>query len=392
MGALKPEKARELRARLEIERRLEDTVREAAVGVADLDFVRYRRLNLRTVRNEIQADREDLVFAGIHSGIVFTGGYLIARYFGVSAVAGVGLGLFSLALLLALSLVFSRNLPERREKLAIICFNLVVVTATALIVLGEVAARGPVHAVVGHPSDRLFLYLLAHGVLSFATFGAASWMTRRFRALTRRYRRLHRDPEPTAVDTLFRCVELAHDEKAFMDPANRSELVSTTHEVAFLLKHGLWRTMRVQNPLATRELRRRCVHAGQSVELLCVRLVLPTRTTHRDYLNEILKLADTVLSGRYGELPDDPERASYVVRSKLAVAGRFVGQVAAGLTPLAVYLLLRHFTLIPAAAEVPVLTLCVAWLATYGLNALSRSHQSGSSQFPNVLGIFGSTK
>jgi hypothetical protein len=177
-----------------------------------------------------------------------------------------------------------------------------------------------------------------------------------------------------------------------MKPDVRRELVSRTHEVAVVLKRGLWRTMPVRNPLASAEFRKRCVHAGQSVEVLCVHLLLPTESTRREYLEQMIGLAETVLSGRYGDLPDHPERAAYVTRSKLATAGRIAVELGVSLAPLAGYLLLRYFKLIPSAAEVPVLTLSIAWLATYVLNALSRRHPDSSSQFPNVLGVFGSTK
>lgn len=388
---------KDLRARIERGHRREDVVRHAAaelVSTVDLDFAHYRRLNLRMVRREIGSERRETVTAVVLLCIALAVGFLVARHFGASAAAGIVLSLFSLLFFGAPVLIvpLSALRHRRRPTYLFIAAYYVAIEATAvLIVFGEVVGKGPVHAIVGHVSDHMFLYLLVHGLLSYAAFMTAAWVEKRFVVLARR-RHLHRDPTAVAVDELVRCVELAYDEKSFMDPDTRRLLVSHTREVALVLKHGLWRSMRVRSPLASGEFRRRCVHAGQSVELLCVRLVLPDRSTHREYLDEVLRLLDTLLSGRYGDLPDDPERASYAVRSRLATLGRIAGQGTAGLAPLAVYLLLRHFKLIPPAAEVPVLTLCVAWLATYGLNTLGRRHPDSASQFPNVLGIFGSTK
>ncbi|MDX3659431.1 hypothetical protein PV646_19180 [Streptomyces sp. ID05-26A] len=359
----------------------------------DLDRAHYRRLDLRLVRDEIWSARRETAVGVAFLCMLLIVGVLVARHFEASSAAGVfisfvGVMFFGLPVVAADDLM--RRWFQRGTSLFTFVYNFAIVAAAALIVYGEVVGKGPVHAMIGHATDTKGLYLLVHAVLTYACFVMAVLVLIPVDELLDRHRRFRSRPMAVAVETLFLCVEAARDEKSFMEPDTRKWLITQTQEVAFVLKHGLWRTMRVQNPLASREFRRRCVRAGQSIELLCVKLVLPDKTTHRDYLHKILTLADTLLSGRYGELPDDPERASYVVRSKLAVAGRFVGQMAAGLAPLAVYLLLRHFKLIPAAAEVPVLTLCVAWLATYGLNALSR-HDT-SSQFPNVLGIFGSTK
>lgn len=361
--------------------------------LVDLDRSHYRRLDLRLVRDRIWSVRWMVVGAFAYLCMLFAIGILIARHFEVSPAGGVFSSFFGVMFLGALAFTadeLARGRFVRVTSLFFVIYNFLVVAAAALIVHGEFVGKGPVHAIVGRSADDKTTYFLVHAVLAYACVVVVILVAVPIHTLVIRHRRFHSRPMAIAVDTLFRCVESARDEKSFMDPDTRNRLITQTQEVALVLKHGLWRTMRVRNPLASREFRRRCVHAGQSIELLCVKLALPDRTTHRDYLHKILTLADTLLSGRYGELPDDPERASYVVRSKIAMAGRFVGKVTVGLAPLAVYLLLRHFKLVPAAAEVPVLTLCIAWLATYGLNVLSR-HDS-SSQFPNVLGIFGSTK
>ncbi|GGM91029.1 hypothetical protein GCM10011609_30320 [Lentzea pudingi] len=389
-------RAKHLRARLEPGRERYRVVHEVAAehGVpVDLDRAHHRKLDLRLVRDRICSARWETAGAMSYLFLLLTVGTLIAQHFKVSSAHGVFISLFGV-MLVGLPAVgadaLARGRFRRVASLFFVSYNFVIVAAAALIVYGEFVGKGPVHALVGHPADNKDLYVLVHAALTYACFVVAMLVSMPIEKLIDRHRRFRSRSMAIAVDTLFRCVESARDEKSFMDPDTRNRLITQTQEVALVLKHGLWRTMRVRNPLASREFRRRCVHAGQSIELLCVKLVLPDRTTHRDYLHKILTLADTLLSGRYGELPDDPERASYVVRSKIAMAGRFVGKVTVGLAPLAVYLLLRHFKLVPAAAEVPVLTLCIAWLATYGLNALSR-HDS-SSQFPNVLGIFGSTK
>ncbi|MET9226032.1 hypothetical protein [Lentzea sp. NPDC003310] len=292
--------------------------------------------------------------------------------------------------LFALPIMFVVRLFSSSARVFSVVLVLLVACA-GVVVYGEVVERGPVHAIVGKAEEHELAYYLVQSLLVSAV--AVVWLLIVLvvdLGLDRHWR-VRKGAMPTVIDTLLRCVELARDEKKFMAPDVRRELVSRTHEVAVVLKHGLWRSMPVRNPLASAEFRRRCIHAGQSIEVLCVHLVLPTETTHREYLTQMVQLTDTVLSGRYGELPDHPERAAYVTRSKLATAGRITVELAVSLAPLAVYLLLRHLKLIPSAAEVPVLTLCVAWLATYGLNALGRRHP-GNSQFPNVLGVFGSTK
>lgn len=391
------ERERELRGYLKGGYQRRDLVRWVVTDLdlpLELDFTDYLRLNRRLVRHGLRAEHRAVLGSLAGFAAFWVVGYLIARRFHGTGVGdwvmGGFFGMLPVLLVLLALMFLLRRLP-RTGLFAALLVHVAVEAAAGLVVYGEIVGAGPVHAIAHRVAEQRQWYFLLHGTLLYASIVTAMILVLPFRAIALR-RGLRRDPTANAVNRLFWCVWLAHDEQEFMLLGTRRRLVSLTREVSQILQHGLWRSVWVSSPLASAELRKRCVHAGQSVEMLCAQLVLPGRATREEYLEKTLRLADTLISGRLGELPDDPERAAYSVRSKLALAGRVAVEMTVSVTPLAVFLLLRHFHLIPPSAEVPVLTLCVAWLATYGLNAIGRRHPGSSSQFPNVLGIFGSTK
>lgn len=393
-----PGRAREFRRSVEDGYRRQDLVRRVVADLGlplDLDLVRYRRLRRVLVWDEVRLARREMLAGLICMVVMSTVWYLAARHYQVpSAVMGLAFGALGLVVLLPPILV-TQWLLERLPRTGLVVFllfNVAMEAAAGLVVYGEIVGKGPVHAMVGRVPEHFWLYLGVHAVLTYAVLLTAVFVLAPIIVLAERRRRLRRSATATAVDAIFRCVELAHDDTEFLRPDTRRQLVTHTHEVARVLRHGLWRSMWVRSPLVFAQLKKRCAHAGQSVEVLCADLVLPERTTREHYLEKVLRLADTLLSGRLGELPDEPERTAYPVRGKVAFVRRLAAGIAVSFAPLAAYLLLRHFHLIPASAEVPVLTLCIAWLATFGLNAISRRDPEVSSQFPNVLGIFGSTK
>lgn len=372
----------ELRRSVERGYETRDLVREVVADQElplDLDFDGYLGLQRRLVRSELRQERWAHVGALTGFAAFWAVGYLIAWHFheadlGASLIGGFfGMGLMIVALLPMLWLL---RLVPRTGLLIVFLVHVAVEAAAGLVVYAEVVGSGPIHAVVHRVADAGGWYFLLHGMLLYAAIITAFLLAMPIRAVAVR-RHLRRDPVANAVGLLFRCVELAANEQRFMLLSTRRRLISHTHKVSLILLHGLWRVLWVSSPLATSEVRKRCVYAGQSVELLCIRLVLPVRRTRQEYLEKVLLLADTLISGRFGELPDDPDRTAYAVKRRRARAGRIAVAIIVSVLPLALYLPMFH--LIPESARAPLFAFCVAWLASF-------------TQLPNVLSMWATTK
>ncbi len=242
---------------------------------------------------------------------------------------------------------------QRFPKAGVLVMILIVVaveSSAGLIVYGELERTGPVHAIVGHVPENLGVFAGTLAVLLFSFFLTGFLLLAPIVAWTSGRRRIRRHPTAQAVNTLFRCIELAQDRKGFLQPDTRHQLVTHTHQVARILQHGLWRTMSTRSPLAATQLKRRCRHAGQSVEILCAALVLPDETTRERYL--------------------------------IATAKRLATTAAISVAPLAGALLQWRFHVLPPAADVPLLTGSAAWLTAFGLSAVNRRYPDETARFP----------
>ncbi|MEV6828447.1 hypothetical protein [Amycolatopsis sp. NPDC051102] len=357
----------------------------------DLDLVRYRRFRRWIVREEVRSARW-VAFGGL-TGVAafFTGAYLVARHFTATDTAfWAGVGVFVTCLLtwppIAVLRWGMRRFP-RVGTLASMLFFVAMETAAALIVYGEVVGKGPIHAVAGNFVEHSLIYDVAQAILIFSFLLTGYLVLAPIVVWTGKRRRVRHHPDARAVDTVFRCIELAHDRGKFRQPGTRYQLVTHTHEVAHLLQHGLWRTMPVRSPLAAAELRRRCLHAGQSIEILCAALVLPEAATRERYLLKMVRLAETLLSGNLGDLPDDPDRAAYTIRNRIASARRLATKVVVAAGPLAVFLLLQKQSVFTTPANVPYLTASLAWLVTFGLTAVNRFYPGEISRLPLALDL-----
>ncbi|WP_156081352.1 hypothetical protein [Amycolatopsis vancoresmycina] len=362
----------------------------AELGVpVDLDLVRYRQLRRWIVRERVRSARGEL-FGGLTAIAAFwVLAFLVADHFAPSetvfwALFGVlAFSLLSLPPWLVLQWVL-QHFP-RAGILASTLFLVVLETAAGLIVYGEVAGEGPVHAIAGNFRENLLLYAATQAVLLFSVLLTGYLLLAPIVMRSERRRQVRHNPVATAVNTLFQCIELACDPEQFRRPRTRYQLVTHTHEVARILQYGLWRTMPVRSPLAVAELKRRCLHAGQSVEILCAGLVLPEAATRERYLLKTIRLAETLLSGNLGDLPDDPDRAAYTIRNRIASAKRLAVKVAVASIPLAAALVQWRFHVFPASVDVPLLTVTGAWLATFVLTAAGRRYPDEISRFPDAL-------
>lgn len=112
--------------------------------------------------------------------------------------------------------------------------------------------------------------------------------------------------------------------------------------------------------------------------------MLPERATRERYLVTTIR--------RLGDLPDDPDRVAYAITNRVTATKRLAWEMSIGVAPLAAYVVLHHFSLIPGSADVPALTLSLAWLATVLLNAIRRRYPEETAGFFEALSVSKSMK
>ncbi|MEV4052057.1 hypothetical protein AB0J55_12820 [Amycolatopsis sp. NPDC049688] len=355
----------------------------------DLDLVQYRRLRVRVIGEDLRSERLGTLGMLTCLVVLLPFSYLTAHHFQASPTRGTTVSgiLLSWLLLLLLSGVLQWGLRRfpRAGLLVSMLFLIATETAAGLIVYSEVGGSGPIHSATWDLVANPWLSVVVQAVLLFALFLTGALLLAPIIVWSGKRRRVRWNPSANAVNDLFRCIELAHDREQFRQGQTRYRIVTHTHEVARILQDGLWRTMPVRSPLAVEELKRRCLHAGQSIEILCATLVLPDASTRERYLIKTIRLAETLLSGNLGDLPDDADRAAYTIRNRIASAKRLAVKVAVSVIPMAAALVQWRFHIFPASVDVPFLTFGGAWLATFALTAVSRHYPDEISRFPEAL-------
>jgi hypothetical protein len=206
---------------------------------------------------------------------------------------------------------------------------------------GELRQVGPVHSLVGklHEGNNGFAYMIVHGIVANGITVAAYIVAAPVVAFCDRHYRMKVHPTAKAVRLLFRCLSQTRSEEDFKSVHEQRKLIPMVRELSLILKLGLWRESRPQMLLARESLKQRCALAGELLEMLGVRITLSEKHTYKEFSRTLYELADTLLSGRFGELPNEP--VTMMVKSKTRRAVEFARRLFVGAAPLVILAVLQ---------------------------------------------------
>jgi hypothetical protein len=334
---------------------------------------RHRQIYRRLARRKVAVFRVSAVLFFLIIGSLIAFWFTLGSYFGRHGLLGTvlpgGLGYFVVSLPPVLTMLLFRLSSVVMAALGVYLGALFI--GSGLIVYGEVKMVGPVHAVVGDlEGSNSLIYMLAQGVLTYGYLLVVVVLFTPIAIFV--YRRFIENPVDSALRIMFQSIAMARSEEQFLRLGTRHNLVALLYQLSLIIRRGLWRALRPRNVLARSELKRRCTLAGYAMDMLGVWVTLPARTTHADFLTKICALTDTLLSGRWDELPTEPQRSAISHRRRLAFIVDLGRTVLIGIAPLATLQALQLFKISPPGEmNVALQGIFWAWFAAALLKALS---------------------
>jgi hypothetical protein len=266
-------------------------------------------------------------------------------------------------------LVLRRRLPALDWVLLLIFSALLVMMG--LIVFGEVKGVGPVHAFVGQIDSRnKSMYVMVKGVLTYEFLIAVALFAVPVTSFVRR-RALLAHPMERALRALFISIALSASDDIFLRTGTRRRLAILMRDLSLIARVGLWKVVRPPSVLARSVLRHRCELAAQSMEMMCVWVALPAKTTRIDFVYRMCCLVDTLLSGRLDELPVEPDRNAVSFQRRITLIIQFGRTVLIGVLPLVMLEILGRFEIVPPdPVNDPLKGVFWIWFGTALLTAL----------------------
>lgn len=335
----------------------------------------YRQVYRRLARQEIIVYRLSMALMFLLLGSVVVFWFALSFYFAEPGAVFVTvlLGMVGYLVVSIPSLVpwllFRRSSAVNKFQLVYVGGLLAV---SGLIIYGEVEGVGPVHAVVGDlVEDNTLIYALAAGVLTYGFMMVFAVLVIPIALFVCRGL-LFAHPVDKALRILFRSIALAQSEELFLRLGTRHVLVAQLNQLSLIIRRGLWKALRPPSVLARSELRYRCTLAGEALNMLGVWVTLPARTTHKDFLARICALTDALLSGRWDELPTEPQPGAMSFRSRLAQVLDFGRTLLIGVAPLAILHTLQLFDISPPGGmDIALQGIFWTWFVVALIGALS---------------------
>lgn len=169
------------------------------------------------------------------------------------------------------------------------------------------------------------------------------------------------DPQLAALSDLIYVFTMLRGEMSLARTGTKAVAIRRLRRAGQAVEHGLPRTIALGNGPARQVFADRCRVAGRSIEALCLWVALPKHDTHIALRDKLAVLAAALATGRYDELPADPQPAESVPQRFRRLVHVLRSLVVAAVPLLGVYLASRLGIRIDGVVGGTVVAFCVAW-------------------------------